>query len=31
MDLDRGWIIPQLVRWYLNRPGATPPDRPNAR
>lgn len=29
MDLDRGWIIRQLVRWYLSRPGATLPERPS--
>ncbi len=28
MDLDRGWLLRQLVRWYLGRPGAEPPPRP---
>jgi hypothetical protein len=30
MDLDRGWIIRQLVRWYLGRPGAEAPERPRS-
>jgi len=28
MDLDRGWIIRQLVRWYLGREGAELPQQP---
>ena len=28
MDRDRGWIIRQLVRWYLGREGAELPQRP---
>jgi hypothetical protein len=27
LDRDRGWIIRQLVRWYLGRPGAELPER----
>jgi hypothetical protein len=30
MDLDRGWIVRQLVRWYLGRPGAEQPPRPRS-
>ncbi len=28
---DRGTVIKQLVRWYLRRPGAKLPERPNSR
>lgn len=28
MDVDRGWIVRQLVRWYLRRDGVLMPPRP---
>jgi len=28
MDLDRGWVLRQLLQWYLGRPGAEPPPKP---
>jgi predicted transcriptional regulator len=30
LDRDRAWIIRQLVRWYLRRPGAELPERPQS-
>jgi predicted transcriptional regulator len=31
LDRDRGWIIRQLVRWYLGREGAALPERPGGK